>query len=159
MSIKYYEIGVAFEGPIVCAYYMHNEKERVKNTLKFDEDYKLYLSLEEFQRSLKCDYRTDIMCHFFYYNIRVRNIYNNTYVLSCKGINHYSTVFFPYPYRDRSKKWKIGWKFSKWRIPRKYTEDYNIISRYIDLRKSIEELIDKYYKGANIIFRKGMDYY
>ena len=158
MSIKYYEIGVAFESARDFGYYnMQSEIEGAK--INFDGDYKLYLSLEEFQRSLKCDYRTDTMYNFFYYNIRVRNIYNNTYVLSYKYINHYSSVFSPYPYRDRSKKWKIGWKFSKWRIPRKYTEDYNIISRYIDLRKSIEELIDKYYKGANIIFRKGMDYY
>ena len=158
MSIKYFEIGVAFESPRDFGYYyMHNEIERSK--INFDGDYKLYLSLEEFQRSLKCDYRTDIMYHFFYYNIRVRNIYNNTYVLSYKYINHYSTVFYPHPYRDRSKKWKIGWKFSKSRRLYKYKEDYNTVSRYIDLRKSIEELIDKYYKGANIIFRKGMDYY
>jgi hypothetical protein len=158
MSIKYFEIGVAFESPRDFGYYnMQSEIEGSK--INFDGDYKLYLSLEEFQRSLKCDYRTDIMHHFFYYNIRVRNIYNNTYVLSYKYINHYSTVFYPHPYRDRSKKWKIGWKFSKSRRLHKYKEDYNTVSRYIDLRKSIEELIDKYYKGANIVFRKDMDYY
>jgi hypothetical protein len=158
MSIKYFEIGVAFESPRDLGYYyMHNEIENSK--INFDGDYKLYLSLEEFQRSLKCDYRTDIMHHFFYYNIRVRNIYNNTYVLSYKYINHYSTVFSPRPYRDRSKKWKIGWKFSKSRRLYKYKEDYNTVSRYIDLEKSIGEMIDKYYKGANIIFRKDMDYY
>jgi hypothetical protein len=158
MSIKYFEIGVAFESP---KHYIYFDKysERKGGKIDFDGDYKLYLSLEEFQRSLKCDYRTDVMYDFFYYNIRVRNIYNNTYVLSYKYINHYSAVFSPYPYRDRSKKWKIGWKFSKCRRLRKYKEDYNTVSRYIDLRKSIGELIDKYYKGANIIFRKDMDYY
>ena len=66
------------------------------------------------------------MHKFFYYTIRVRNIYNNTYSLSCKGnIVHYSTIFKPNPYyRKRDKKWKIGWRGSEWRIPRKYKEEY-----------------------------------
>jgi hypothetical protein len=162
MSIKYFEIGVAFERSICTKHIMNYQEERVKSSLRFDSHYKLYLSLDEFKNSLKYDYREYIMHNFFYYTIRVRNIYNNTYSLSCKGnIVHYSTIFKPNPYyRKRDKKWKIGWIGSEWRIPRKYKEEYREkISRYLDLEKSIGEMIDKYYKGANIVFRKDMDYY
>ena len=161
MSIKYYEIGVAFERFKVSRYTMNCEEKRVEHSLEFDSHCNLYLSLDEFKNSLKYDYREHRMHHFFYYTIRVRNIYNNTYSLSwTDNIVHYSTIFKANPYRNRDKKWKIGWRSSEWRIPRKYKEEYyNKVSRYIDLEISIKELIDKYYKGANIIFKKGMIFY
>ncbi len=159
MSVKYYQIGVAFERN-KTGIYMNDENDRLENILNFNSRYNLYLSLEEFKNSLKYDYREHIMHNFLYYTIRVRKIYNNTYSLSWKdNIVHYSTIFKANPYyRKRDKKYKIGWIGSEWRISRKYKEEYiNKISSYIDLGELIKQMVNKYYKGANIIFRKGME--
>jgi hypothetical protein len=136
---EYYQIGISFKRykiREVCP-----TKNSINRSLEFTKNFKEYYSLEDFKKDLKYDdmgYVND----FYYYNVKIRRIYERIYVLSLSKLVHYSTVYAQTPYRNIMGKWTTGWKGNAYGMSHKYKLD--IIEGIIPLNSMLEKIKEKY---------------
>ena len=147
----YYQVGISFKRykiREVCP-----SKKTINKSLDFMNKFKEYYTLDEFKKDLKYDdmgYVND----FYYYNIKVRRLYERIYVLSLSSLIHYSTVYAKTPYRNSMGKWTTGWKGNSFGMTHKYKQNLDKIKNILPLNLMLEKVKEKYIKNQCIVVNR-----
>jgi len=152
---EYYQIGISFKRykiREVCP-----TKNSINRSLEFTKKFKEYYSLDGFKKDLKYDdmgYVND----FYYYNVKVRRLYERIYVLSLSKLVHYSTVYAQTPYRNSMGKWTTGWKGNVYGMIHNYKQNLDEIEEIIPLDSMLEKIKEKYIKNQCTVVNRRVNY-